>query len=74
MSHILKLRLRKGDNMKDYTRELTKDQWDRYWKGELDKSELHSEEAICGYGVYWSRPYEKDGKYYLPYSMGSSCD
>ena len=60
--------------MNDYTRELTKDQWERYWKGELKKEELHSEAAIMGYGVYWGRPYEKDGKYYLPFSMGSSCD
>lgn len=55
-------------------REITKDQYDRYFKGELDKSELHSEAEIYGYGVYWGNPYEKDGKYYMPYYMGDSCE
>ena len=59
--------------MKDYKKELTQEQWERYWRGELQKSELHSE-ADIGRGVYWGRPYEKDGKYFLPYSMGNSCD
>ena len=60
--------------MTDSRRELTKDQYDRYQKGELKKSELFSEAAIMGYGVYLGVPYEEDGKYFVNYSMGSSCD
>ena len=60
--------------MKDYTMEITKDQYERYQKGELKKSELFSEAAIMGYGVYMGAPYEDNGKYFLNYSMGSSCD
>ena len=60
--------------LNDYKKELTQEQWERYWKGELPKSELHSMAEIMGYGVYWGRPYEDNGKYYLPYSMGSSCE
>ena len=60
--------------MGNYEKELTQEQWERYWKGDLKKSELFSEAAIMGYGVYLGKPYEKDGKYFLPYSMGNSCD
>ena len=55
-------------------RELTQEEWVKYWNGELKKSDLFSESVIMGYGVYLGKPYEKNGKYYLPYSMGSSCD
>ena len=60
--------------MKNYTKELTKDQFERYFKGELSKSELFSVAELIGYGVYLGVPYEEDGKYYVSYSMGSSCD
>lgn len=29
---------------------------------------------LCGYGLYGTRVFEKDGKYYLWYKTGSSCD
>ena len=29
---------------------------------------------LCGYGLYGTRVYEKDGKCYLWYKTGSSCD
>lgn len=60
--------------LNDYKKELTQDQWERYWKGELAKDELFTEAEIWGYGVYLGRAYEDNGKYILPYSMGSSCD
>lgn len=35
---------------------------------------LISEAVICGYGCYGARTIELDGKYYLEYERGDSCD
>lgn len=35
---------------------------------------LISESIIMGYGVYGASVSEHDGKYYLSYERGSSCD
>ena len=30
---------------------------------------------LCGYGLYGvGKPYEKDGKYFIPIEIGSTCD
>lgn len=33
-----------------------------------------SESVICGYGCYGATVSEHDGKYYLSYERGDSCD
>lgn len=35
---------------------------------------LISEAIICGYGAYGAKVTEVEGKYYLSYSRGNSCD
>ena len=39
-----------------------------------DMNKVFSISQLCGYGVYSPLVYEKDGKYYVSYCMGSSCD
>lgn len=31
-------------------------------------------EYRCGYGIYGARPVEKEGKFYVEYITGSTCD
>ena len=28
----------------------------------------------CGYGIYGSRPVEKNGQFFIEYTTGSTCD
>lgn len=54
------------------TREITKEQYDRV------KNE-HNAEGIftlreCMYGIYNEYYYQEDGKYYVSYRLGDSCD
>ena len=35
---------------------------------------LIHESIVMGYGAYGAHVYEEDGKYYLSYTRGSSCD
>lgn len=58
---------------KDITRQITEEQ---YFKAvnEHDATDIFSEREVCGYGVYNERFYQTDGKYYVRYQLGSSCD
>lgn len=38
------------------------------WEGIFDITE------VCGYGVYGERVREEDGKYYVEFYRGESCD
>lgn len=63
--------------MREITREITKEKYD-YYKSQPSvsvaiKSEM-SDDIICGYGYYGGSVYESNGKYYMRYSIGSSCD
>lgn len=60
--------------MNNFDRELTKEQWEQYQRGELTKYDVFSENAIMGYGASIGSAYEKDGKYYVHCSMSNSCD
>ena len=60
-------------------REITKDQYDRAMQNRgyltnADKDDVFSVAELCGYGVYGAIVFEKDGKYYVGYSIGDSCD
>ena len=41
---------------------------------EEDKESVWSVAQLYGYGVYSGHVYEENGKYYVPFSMGDSCD
>ena len=65
--------------MNQYTKEITKEIYDRakanndyITKDDMDK--VFSISQLCGYGVYTPTVFEKDGKYYVSFYLGSSCD
>lgn len=41
---------------------------------ERDWSDIFDVSEICGYGVYGREVREEDGKYYVIYCRGDSCD
>lgn len=59
--------------MKTITREITKEQY-------INATEKHDAKGIftaqesMGYGIYGERFYERNGKYYVSFMMGDSCD
>ena len=66
--------MRKGDDI-----EITKDIYDRAMANRRyiapeDMPKLFTKAQLCGYGVYSAMAYEKDGKYFCSYCMGSTCD
>lgn len=63
--------------MREITREITKEKYD-YYDSQPNvsvaiKSEM-SDDIIYGYGYYGGSIYESNGKYYMRYSIGCSCD
>lgn len=58
--------------MTDVNREITKEEYDK--AKEKGAYSIISEAIVMGYGAYGAMVYEKDGKYFLSYSCGSSCD
>lgn len=63
--------------MREITREITKEKYD-YYDSQPNvsvaiKSEM-SDDIIYGYGYYGGSVYESDGKYYMKYSIGNSCE
>ena len=66
--------------MTDYeTTEINKEVYDRAQANggcltKEDKEALFSPSILWGYGLYEDRIYEEDGKYWLRYRTGSSCD
>lgn len=60
-------------SMIDVTYEISKEDYEKALRdgaGSLIKNPA----LWMGYGVYDPRVYESDGKYYLTYSRGTSCD
>lgn len=63
--------------MREITREITKEKYD-YYDSQPNvsvaiKSDM-SDDIIYGYGYYGGSIYESNGKYYMRYSIGCSCD
>lgn len=58
--------------MTNVNREITKQEYDK--AKEDSPYSLIPEAIVMGYGVYGAEVYENDGKYYLSYSRGDSCD
>ena len=38
------------------------------------KPEIFSEAQLWGYGIYSTSVYERDGKYFVEYEQGDTCD
>jgi len=64
--------------MRAYNREITKEQFDRAddrgYLAHADYLKIFDESERMGYGVYADHVFEKDGKYYVSFEMGDSCD
>ena len=61
--------------IKEITKEIynhAKDNRNYITPGDRDKVFTISE--LCGYGVYGDQVFERDGKFYVSYLLGSSCD
>lgn len=58
--------------MRRVTREITEEQWQKHEKGE--STGIWTQSELLGYGVYGEEFYQKDGKYYVDFQMGTSCD
>ena len=66
-----------GNN--ECTKEITKEVYERSCKhrnhiAHEDEKNVFSDSERYGYGVYSTHTYEKDGKYYVEYTLGSTCD
>lgn len=59
--------------MREIEREITEEQY-RKATEEHDATGIFSEAEVIGYGVYCTRYYKHDGKYFVKYELGSSCD
>lgn len=57
-----------------YEREITKEEYEQIESGERNVYSFFSEAAVMGYGLLAHKPFERDGKYYIPYDMSDSCD
>lgn len=68
--------------MVNCTREITKEEYDeimaaskgRGYVPDSLETKYFDVSILCGYGLYSTRVYEKDEKYYLNYNRGESCD
>jgi len=58
--------------MIEVKREISKEEYDK--AQEQSPYVLIDESIQIGYGAYCAVVYETDGKYYLRYDRGSSCD
>lgn len=65
--------------MKTGKREITKEQYDRAMDNHghiigSDEKDVFGLSILCGYGLYGDEVYTEDGKYYVKYQCGDSCD
>ena len=65
--------------MTTMTREINREQYERAINNhriltEEDRDSVFSISERFGYGVYGGTVFEEHGKYYVLYSLGSTCD
>lgn len=63
--------------MREITRKITKEKYDYYESQPSVSAAIKadmSDDIIYGYGYYGGSVYESDGKYYMKYSIGNSCE
>lgn len=54
-------------------REITKEQYDRA-VNDHDASGIFTDSEVMGYGVYKTEYIEEDGRYFVTYELGDTCD
>lgn len=54
-------------------REITKEQYDRA-VNDHDTSGIFTDSEVMGYGVYSTEFIEENGKYFVTYELGDTCD
>ena len=68
--------------MTEHTIEITKEQFEEIMEASDNRgfvpaqleTKYFSISVLCGYGLYGDKVFKKDGKYYLWYKTGDSCD
>ena len=65
--------------MQQLTREIDKKQYERAlnnhnYIADEDEKDVFTVSEIYGYGVYYSRVFKKDNKYYVQFRIGDTCD
>ena len=55
-------------------KEITKEDYKALNTGEKKLDDFFTVDQIADYGAIPGQPYEKDGKYYIPYGISTSCD
>lgn len=65
--------------MQQLTREINKKQYERAlnshnYIADEDEKDVFTVSEIYGYGVYYSRVFKKDNKYYVQFRIGDTCD
>ena len=65
--------------MQQLTREINKKQYERAlnnhnYIADEDKKDVFTVSEIYGYGIYYSRVFKKDNKYYVQFRIGDTCD
>lgn len=65
--------------MQQLTREINKKQYERAlnnhnYIADEDEKDVFTASEIYGYGVYYSRVFKKDDKYYVQFRIGDTCD
>ena len=58
--------------MKIRVREITKEEHEQ--AKQKGPESLIPDSIKCGYGLYYCDTYEEDGKFYLKWEQGDSCD
>lgn len=54
-------------------REITKEQYDRAVNNH-DERGIFTDSEVMGYGVYKTEYIEEDGRYFVTYELGDTCD
>jgi len=57
-----------------HDRQISKEEYEMIMLGKKSVDDFFSQAETAGYGAIPSRPYEKDGKYFIPYGISDSCD
>lgn len=58
----------------NHKKEISKENYEAIKAGEKSVYDFFSEAAVIGYGCVAFEPFEKEGKFYIPYNMSNSCD
>ena len=65
--------------MRRYERQITQEQYERARQNfgyitKADEEAVFTDSERYGYGVYGNHVFERDGQYFVSFSLGSTCD